>query len=76
MKTKYINNVILSALLGGSAMGFSACSDSFFDRYNSDTMQMETYLTNDSEIENILLLSAYSTGRCDYGQRTLYRRSL
>lgn len=44
MKTKYINNVILSALLGGSAMGFSACSDSFFDRYNSDAMQMETYL--------------------------------
>ncbi len=58
-------------------MGFSACSDSFFDRYNSDAMQMETYLTNDSEIENIplgcLLLSAYSTGRCDHGQRTLYR---
>lgn len=59
MKTKYINNVILSALLGGSAMGFSACSDSFFDRYNSDAMQMETYLTNDSEIENILLDAYY-----------------
>ncbi|MFA6769098.1 MAG: RagB/SusD family nutrient uptake outer membrane protein, partial [Parabacteroides sp.] len=38
----------------------SSCSDSYFDKYPSDSMQMETYLTNDSEVKNVLLDSYYS----------------
>ena len=59
MDTKHINNILLSVCLGTSTLGLSSCSDSFFDRYNSDTMQMETYMKNDSEVENILLDAYY-----------------
>ena len=40
--------------MGIIAFGFHSCSDSFFDRFPSDSMQIETYLTNDAEVENVL----------------------
>lgn len=49
----------MAACLGAAALGVTSCSDGFFDRYNSDTMQMETYMKNDSEVENILLDAYY-----------------
>ncbi len=57
MKTK--NIIYLFSLLFGIGM-ITSCSDSYFDKYPSDSMQMETYLTNDSEIKNVLLDSYYS----------------
>ena len=56
MKTK---NMILWSILFVTGL-LSSCSDSYFDKYPSDSMQMETYLTNDSEIKNVLLDSYYS----------------
>ena len=38
---------------------YTACSDSFFDRYPTDSMQMETYLKNDTELQNILFNGYY-----------------
>ena len=40
--------------MGILALGLLSCSDSFFDRFPSDSMQVETYLTNDAEVENVL----------------------
>lgn len=40
--------------MGILALSFYSCSDSFFDRFPSDSMQIETYLTNDQEVENVL----------------------
>lgn len=59
MKTTYFNKVMMTVCLGASTMGLYSCSDGFFDRYNPDTMQMETYMKNDSEVENILLDAYY-----------------
>lgn len=57
MKTK--NIILLFSILFGTGL-ITSCSDSYFDKYPSDTMQIETYLSNDSEIKNVLLDSYYS----------------
>jgi tetratricopeptide (TPR) repeat protein len=36
-----------------------SCSDDFFNRYPSDKIQIETYLKNDVEVENVLLDNYY-----------------
>ena len=41
-------------IMGILTFGFDSCSDSFFDRFPADSMQVETYLTNDTEVENVL----------------------
>ena len=56
---KTINKLLSFALASTAILGFSSCSDSFFNRYPTDSMQMETYLKNDSEIQNILLNGYY-----------------
>lgn len=48
---KKIFNIVI---IGVFALGLNSCSDSFFDRFPSDSMQVETYLTNDTEVENVL----------------------
>jgi hypothetical protein len=57
MKTK--NSIFLLILILGIGL-VSSCSDSYFDKYPSDSMQMETYLNSDSEVKNVLLDSYYS----------------
>lgn len=59
MNSSHINKILTAACIAASALAVTACSDGFFDRYPSDSMQMETYLTNDSEAENILLDAYY-----------------
>ena len=59
MRTINTNKIFSTVCLVASAWGLTSCSDSFFDRYSSDTMQMETYMKNDSEVENILLDAYY-----------------
>ncbi len=41
------------------SLAYTACKDSFFDRYPTDSMQMETYMRNDTEIQNVLLNGYY-----------------
>ncbi len=36
-----------------------SCSEDFFDRYPTDSMQMETYMNNDEEVENVLYDAYY-----------------
>ena len=45
--------------LGLAALGLNSCSNAAFDKYPSDTMQMENYGKDDSEVLNILLDSYY-----------------
>lgn len=40
--------------IGILTLGLHSCNESFFDRFPSDSMQVETYLTNDTEVENVL----------------------
>lgn len=47
------------AMISATSLSFTACSDSFFDRFPTDSMQMETYLKNDTEIQNILFNGYY-----------------
>ena len=54
---KTFNKLVL--LLGVSALFATSCSDSFFDRYPTDSMQMETYGKEDTEVENILYDAYY-----------------
>lgn len=56
---KTINKLISLAIISTMTLAHTACSDSYFDRYPTDSMQMETYLQNDTEIENILLNGYY-----------------
>ncbi|OFX52879.1 MAG: carbohydrate-binding protein [Bacteroidetes bacterium GWD2_45_23] len=50
----HMKRIITILLIGIIAFGLHSCSDSFFDRFPSDSMQVETYLTNDAEVENVL----------------------
>ncbi|MBQ5582155.1 MAG: RagB/SusD family nutrient uptake outer membrane protein [Bacteroidales bacterium] len=54
---KTFNKLVL--LLGVSALFATSCSDSFFDRYPTDSMQMETYGKEDTEVQNILYDAYY-----------------
>ena len=42
-----------------AVIGLSSCSNAAFDKYPTDTMQMETYGKDDSEVQNILLDAYY-----------------
>lgn len=55
---KTLNILFITSFLLGMSL-FTSCSDSYFDKYPSDSMQMETYMTTDSEVENVLLDSYY-----------------
>lgn len=54
---KTFNKLVI--LLGASALFATSCSDSFFDRYPTDSMQMETYGKEDTEVQNILYDTYY-----------------
>lgn len=56
---KTINKLISLAIIAMTGAAFTACSDSFFDRYPTDSMQMETYLKDDTELQNILFNGYY-----------------
>ena len=46
-------------LLGAAVLGLNSCSNAAFDKYPTDTMQMETYGRDDSEVQNILFDAYY-----------------
>lgn len=46
-------------LLLGASLMLASCSDDIFDKYPTDSMQMETYARNDAEVQNVLLDSYY-----------------
>ena len=50
---KTFNKLISFAVISMTSLTYTACSDGFFDRYPTDSMQMETYLKNDAELQNI-----------------------
>lgn len=54
-----MNTIHRILLIGLVSLGATACSDAYFDKYPTDSMQMETYLKNDSEVQNVLLDSYY-----------------
>lgn len=56
---KTFNKLISFAIISMTNLTYTACSDGFFDRYPTDSMQMETYLKNDAELQNILLNGYY-----------------
>lgn len=56
---KTFNKLISLAIISMTSLAYTACSDSFFDRYPTDSMQMETYLKNDTELQNILFNGYY-----------------
>ncbi len=56
---KTINKILSLAVVSITSLLFVACADSYFDRYPTDSMQMETYMQNDTEIENVLLNGYY-----------------
>lgn len=56
---KTFNKIISLAIISMSSLGFTACSDGFFNRFPTDSMQMETYLKNDTELQNILFNGYY-----------------
>ncbi len=56
---KTFNKLISQAIISITSLAYTACSDSFFDRYPTDSMQMETYLKNDTELQNILFNGYY-----------------
>ena len=47
---KTFNKLISLAIISMTSLVYTACSDSFFNRYPTDSMQMETYLKNDCKI--------------------------
>lgn len=56
---KTFNKLISLAIISMTSLAYTACSDSFFNRYPTDSMQMETYLQNDTELQNILFNGYY-----------------
>ena len=56
---KTFNKLISFAIISMTSLVYTACSDSFFNRYPTDSMQMETYLKNDTELQNILFNGYY-----------------
>lgn len=56
---KTFNNLIIFAVISITSITYTACKNDFFDRYPSDSMQMETYMRDDSELQNILLNGYY-----------------
>lgn len=52
-------NIITIAALGLAVLSATSCSDKAFDKYPTDSMQMETYVKNDSEAINILYDAYY-----------------
>ena len=56
---KTFNKLISLAIISMTSLVCTTCSDSFFDRYPTDSMQMETYLKNDTELQNILFNGYY-----------------
>ena len=55
MKNTY--KIALSII--GAALVATSCSNKMFDLYPTDTMQIETYGLNDTEVENVFLDSYY-----------------
>lgn len=56
---KTINKLLAITIASATTLNITSCSDSFFDRYPTDSMQMETYLQNDTELQNVLLNGYY-----------------
>ena len=52
---KKIKDILLYSVMAVALTNTVGCSNSFFDRYPSDSMQMETYMKNESEVQTILL---------------------
>lgn len=62
------------AIIPATIFVLLACSDNFFNRYPTDSMQMETYMQNDSEIQNILYNAYYHLQNITYN--VIYVNSL
>lgn len=56
---KTFNKLISLAIISMTCLSYTACSDGFFNRFPTDSMQMETYLKNDTELQNILFNGYY-----------------
>ncbi len=56
---KTLNKLTAFVVISITSLAYTACKDSFFDRYPTDSMQMETYMRNDTEIQNVLLNGYY-----------------
>lgn len=63
---KTINKFISIATVFTSVLSYTSCSESFFDRYPTDSMQMETYMQNDTELQNILYNAYYHLQNITY----------
>lgn len=55
---KTINKISI-VVLGLAALSATSCSDKAFDKYPTDSMQMETYVRNDTEAQNVLYDAYY-----------------
>lgn len=51
---KTFNKLISLAIISMTSLVYTACSDSFFNRYPTDSMQMETYLKNDTDRKSVV----------------------
>ena len=56
---KTFNKLISFAIISMTSLTYTACSDEFLTVTSTDSMQMETYLKNDAELQNILLNGYY-----------------
>ncbi len=54
-----MKKVYLYIIAAATAALTVSCSEDFFDRYPTDSMQMETYMTIDEEVENVLFDAYY-----------------
>ena len=68
MKCEIMKKYIFSLLI---VLLFSACSDSFFEKYPTDSIAEENYLNTSDEIQNVLY-SAYANMRGDFANSLVY----
>lgn len=56
---KTYNKIFMALICSGLAFATTSCSNDMFDLYPTDTMQIETYGYNDTEVQNVFLDSYY-----------------
>lgn len=56
---KIINQTLRATLAVAAITLTTSCGSDYFDLYPTDSMQIETYLTNDDEVKNVLLDNYY-----------------
>ena len=58
---KTFNKLISFAVISMTSLTYTACSDGFFDRYPTDSMQMETYLMQNCKTYFSMVIITYKT---------------